>query len=110
MNGNLFKIRNAKRQEYKDIGELMVKVYGELEGFPKEHEQPQYYEMLRNVGDFTATSGTEILVAVAEDGSIKGAVVYFSDMRYYGSGGTAIKEKNVAGFRLLAVSNDTRGF
>jgi sugar lactone lactonase YvrE len=43
------------------------------------------------------------LVAVSSDNKIAGGVVYFSDMQYYGSGGTATKEHNAAGFRLLAV-------
>ena len=30
-------------------------------------------------------------------------------MQYYGSGGTATREKNAAGFRLLAVDNSERG-
>jgi GNAT superfamily N-acetyltransferase len=37
------------------------------------------------------------------------AVVFFSDMQYYGSGGTATQEKNSAGFRLLAVDPSARG-
>jgi len=36
-------------------------------------------------------------------------VVFFGDMQYYGSGGTATLEKNTAGFRLLAVSPQARG-
>ena len=30
-------------------------------------------------------------------------------MKYYGSGGSATKEKNAAGFRLLAVAHASRG-
>jgi GNAT superfamily N-acetyltransferase len=89
--------------------ELNTSLVSQLEGFPKENEQPAYYEMLRQVGNLTAKPGTEILVAAEPGGAIKGAVVYFSDMQYYGSGGTATKEKNAAGFRLLAVANHARG-
>jgi GNAT superfamily N-acetyltransferase len=49
------------------------------------------------------------LAAVSHDGTISGAVVYFSDMQYYGSGGVATQEKNASGFRLLAVDPDMRG-
>jgi GNAT superfamily N-acetyltransferase len=36
-------------------------------------------------------------------------VVYFGDMKSYGSGGSATLEKNASGFRLLAVDPVTRG-
>lgn len=87
----------------------MVEVYSRLEGFPKPEEQPVYYNFLANVGNLVNKPGTEIIVAVSDDDKIKGAVVFFSDMQYYGSGGTATQEKNTAGFRLLAVDNSTRG-
>jgi len=109
MNTSEFTIRNAKPEEYQYIGALMVKVYSALDGFPKPHQHPKYYEMLANVGDLTAKPGTEILVAVTSDAAIAGAVVYFSDMQYYGSKGTATQEKNAAGFRLLAVDDKYRG-
>ena len=96
-------VRTAKPGEFEAIGKLMVHVYSLLEGFPKPSEQPDYYKMLANVGDITNKPETDILVAVTEDGKIAGAVVYFGDMKYYGSGGTATAEQNVAGFRLLAV-------
>lgn len=102
-------VRNAKPEEFDNIGQMMVSVYSRLEGFPKETEQPAYYEMLRNVGNFTLTPGTEILVATDGRGEIQGAVVYFSNMQHYGSGGTATAEKDAAGFRLLAVSHRSRG-
>lgn len=87
----------------------MVKVYSGLEGFPKESEQPNYYRMLANVGELTTKPDTDILVAVSLTGTIAGAVVYFGDMKYYGSGGTATQEQNAAGFRLLAVDDLARG-
>lgn len=87
----------------------MVKVYSQLEGFPKEAEQPAYYKMLANIGEFTEKPQTELLVAVSSIGQITGGVVYFNDMQYYGSGGTATKEKNASGFRLLAVDLFARG-
>ena len=102
-------IRNARPEEFSEIGELMVNVYSRLERFPKPHEQPAYYNMLRNIGELLKKPGSELLVAVSPEGKITGAVVYFSDMRSYGSGGTATSETNAAGFRLLAVDPETRG-
>lgn len=102
-------IRNARAEEFQQLGMLMVRVYAQLEGFPKEHEQPNYYKMLANIGALTNKGETELLVAVSQDNNIAGGVVYFSDMQYYGSGGTATKEQNASGFRLLAVDPLSRG-
>lgn len=102
-------VRNAQINEFAEIGQLMVQVYSQLEGFPKESEQPNYYKMLANIGALTEKPCTELLVAVSSEGKIAGGVVYFSDMQYYGSGGTATLEKNASGFRLLAVDPSTRG-
>jgi GNAT superfamily N-acetyltransferase len=107
MTGQECIVRNAKPEEFEEIGKLMVQVYSQLEGFPKQDEQPAYYKMLANIGELTRKPETELLVSV--DDKIKGGVVYFSDMQYYGSGGTAPKEKNAAGFRLLAVDGSARG-
>jgi ribosomal protein S18 acetylase RimI-like enzyme len=109
MNPTEYTIRNANPSEFDDIGKLMVQTYSNLEGFPKQDEQPNYYKMLANIGELTQKPATELLVAVSDEGKIAGAVVYFSDMQYYGSGGTATQEKNAAGFRLLAVDTGIRG-
>ncbi|MCF6132947.1 GNAT family N-acetyltransferase [Flavobacterium wongokense] len=109
MDATQFIIRNAKPEEFEAIGKLMVAVYSQLEGFPKPLEQPAYYNLLLNIGDFTHKPSTELLVAVTSENVLLGGVVYFGDMQYYGSGGTATQEKNAAGFRLLAVSPDARG-
>ena len=109
MNQYSFKVRNARPEEFQAIGELMVKVYSRLEGFPSRKEQPDYYSMLANIGELTKKPFTELLAAVSAEGKISGAVVYFSDMSSYGSGGTATSEKNSSGFRLLAVSPEARG-
>ncbi|ULQ53213.1 GNAT family N-acetyltransferase [Flavihumibacter fluvii] len=98
-----FEIRNALKEEYSKIGQLMVRVYSQLEGFPGKNEQPGYYTMLENVGQLTSNFKTELIVAVTKEGELMGAVVYFGDMSSYGSGGIATQEKNAAGFRLLAV-------
>lgn len=105
----LFTVRNAKPYEFAEIGKLMVGVYSRLEGFPKEHEQPSYYKMLANVGELTKKPGTELLIAVSSEDKIAGAVVYFNDMKHYGSGGMAVNEPNAAGFRLLAVNPANQG-
>ena len=102
-------IRNAKPKEFIAVGELMVDVYSNLVGFPSKSEQPDYYKMLAQVGEFTTKPSTELLIAVSHSGQIDGAVVYFGDMQYYGSGGTATQEKKAAGFRLLAVHPRSRG-
>ena len=104
-----YTVRNARPEEFEEIGALMVQVYSQLEGFPKISEQPDYYKMLVNVGALTNNPGTALLVAVNDENSIAGAVVYFNEMKYYGSGGTATREENAAGFRLLAVDPAIRG-
>jgi GNAT superfamily N-acetyltransferase len=104
-----YEVRNARPDEFERVGRLMVQVYSQLDGFPKESEQPGYYKMLANVGDLTGKTETELLVAVSSEGEIAGGVVYFGDMKYYGSGGTATRELNSAGFRLLFVNPDIRG-
>lgn len=109
MSSSEYTVRNALPEEFSTIGQLMVEVYSRLEGFPKRSEQPDYYEMLANIGEITKKPHTELLVAATSDGRIAGAVVYFSDMSSYGSGGTATSEKNASGFRLLAVDPEARG-
>ena len=105
----MFSIRNANTNEFREIGALMVSVYSQLEGFPKESDQPEYYQMLTNIGELTKKPETELLVAVSSEGEIRAAVVYFGDMSFYGSGGSATKETDAAGFRLLAVDPVARG-
>lgn len=102
-------IRNAEPIEFEAVGKLLVEVYSHLEGFPKLSEQPDYYELLTHVGDLTKKPGTELLVAVSPENKILGAVVFFSDMQYYGACESAAREKNAAGFRLLAVKEEARG-
>jgi GNAT superfamily N-acetyltransferase len=102
-------IRNAVPSEFVQVGELMVNVYSQLDGFPKPTDQPEYYRLLANVGDLLSKPGTELLVAISSNNTISGAVVFFADIKYYGSGGTATKEQDACGFRLLAVDPLTRG-
>lgn len=102
-------IRDAKPSEFETIGELMVTVYAQLEGFPKPDEQPKYYHMLAHIGEWTKKPEVRLLVAVDTNGKVGGGVVYFGNMQYYGSGGTAKFEQQAAGFRLLAVATEARG-
>ncbi|MBT8256458.1 MAG: GNAT family N-acetyltransferase [Bacteroidia bacterium] len=109
MNQANFIVRNARPEEFSKLGSLMVAVYSELAGFPSPEEQPNYYDLLRNIGKFTEKPNTELLVAVNEFSELGGGLVYFSDMKYYGSGGIAPQQKNASGFRLLAIDPKFRG-
>ncbi len=109
MDRNKFMVRSALPHEYKVVGQLMVNVYSHLSGFPTPEEQPAYYQLLANVGSLKESGKAELLVASSDSNFIGGAVVYFNDMKNYGSGGTATQEVNAAGFRLLAVDPATRG-
>lgn len=102
-------IREAKLEEFQPLGQIMVSAYSQLEGFPQPDEQPAYYEMLANVGELTKKPHTHLLVAVTEDDQLLGGVVYFSDMRSYGSRSSATQMKHVSGFRLLAVDASAAG-
>ncbi|MCW8876316.1 MAG: GNAT family N-acetyltransferase [Kangiellaceae bacterium] len=102
------KIREINKSEYLEFGELMVSVYKNLAGFPSPDEQPEYYEMLANIGSLNEQEHTSVFVAV-EDNRVLGGVVYYSDMSMYGSGGSATSLKNSSGIRLLGVSSKERG-
>jgi hypothetical protein len=41
MSKQTFIVRIAKPIEFEEIGKLLVKVYSQLEGFPKETDQPE---------------------------------------------------------------------
>lgn len=109
MNNQTVKIRNARPEEFTNIGKLMFAVYSQLEGFPDETKLPAYYDLLLNVGDLTKKENTELLVATLNDNKVVGAVVYFSDLKNYGAHGVISKIKNASGFRLLAVNPEERG-
>ena len=107
MNTSL-EIREIQKHEYKVLGQLMVEVYSQLDGFPNPDDQPDYYEFLTNIGTLTEQESTEVLVALSA-GVIVGGVVYFSDMAMYGSGGIATEVQNASGIRLLGVDPQARG-
>jgi GNAT superfamily N-acetyltransferase len=104
-----FTIRDVTRGEHASLGRLMVQVYSSLEGFPTPLEQPRYYEMLANIGQFADRAGVRVLVAVTPQGELVGGVVYFGDMTQYGSGGVASTVEDASGIRLLGVDPRFRG-
>lgn len=109
MNIQVYTVHDAPAERFQEIGKLMVDVYSKIEGFPDKKEFPDYYTMLANIGDITKNKTIRLLIATSKTGDLGGAIVYFSDMAFYGSGGTAPKEKNAGGFRLLAVNTNARG-
>jgi GNAT superfamily N-acetyltransferase len=102
-------IRNIQPGEFETLGQLMVEVYSNLDGFPKPNEQPRYYEMLADISRLSGKPSTQVLVAISDEGQLVGGVVYFDDMAQYGSGGTAVSLKDAAGIRLLGVDPKFRG-
>lgn len=102
-------IRDLRPEESDALGQLMVRVYSQLPGFPSPQEQPAYYDLLAHIGRFTAKPATRVLVALNGGGVLAGGVVYFGDMAHYGSGGTATAERNASGIRLLVVDPRLQG-
>lgn len=101
-------IREAASDEFQGLGQLMVQVYSQLDGFLKPQEHPHYYDVLANIGTLASVPGVQLLVAVAED-RIIGGVVYYADMAHYGAPGIATREQNASAFRFLAVAPGARG-
>ena len=104
-----YSIREADPSEHEALGQLMIAAYSQLKGFPTIEEQPTYYQMLANVGSLTQKPHTHLIVAVSDENKLLGGVVYFSDMKSYGSGGTAGDVPNASGIRLLAVDPTATG-
>jgi GNAT superfamily N-acetyltransferase len=102
-------IRDVLPHEHTKLGQLMVEVYSHLEGFPSPADQPAYYDMLANIGSFTTKRGARVLVAVSTREELMGGVVYFADMSQYGSDGSATRESDASGIRLLGVHPHARG-
>jgi len=105
----MHEIREAKPTEFSQLGELLVTVYAQLEGFPGPDKIPGYYRILKDIGDFTKHPKAKLFVAISDKGVIDGGLVYFGDMRYYGAGGEATTNQKGAAFRLLGVNPETRG-
>lgn len=102
-------IRDIRADEFDALGELMVDVYSNLEGFPTPQEQPHYYELLANIGRLTEKAHVKVLVAESNQGELIGGIVYFGDMAQYGSGGIATTIRAASGIRLLGVNPRHRG-
>lgn len=104
-----FEIRDLRPEEFVALGRLMVGVYSGLEGFPSPAEQPGYYEMLANIGQFAGRKDARVLVAALPEGELVGGVVYFGDMAEYGADGAAKTVENTSGIRLLGIDPRFRG-
>lgn len=102
-------IRDLARDEHEAIGELLIRAYAGLAGFPSPSEQPEYYKTLARIGQFADQPSSRVLVALTTEGELVGGVVYFSDMAAYGSGGTATAVRDASGIRLLGVDPRFRG-
>jgi GNAT superfamily N-acetyltransferase len=103
----LFTIRDIRPDEHVALGQLMVRVYSSLEGFPTPLEQPSYYELLANIGQLAERPAVRVLVAVTPQDELVGGVVYFGDMTQYG--GMASTVEDASGIRLLGVDPRFRG-
>lgn len=103
------KIQIAEQSEYVELGQLMTTVYSSLDGFPNKTQQPEYYAMFDSLDVLADAEQTDLISARTQEGQLLGCVVYFGDMRFYGSGGTATNIKNASGLRLLAVLPLARG-
>jgi GNAT superfamily N-acetyltransferase len=102
-------IEEAQAAEHSMLGDLLVRVYASLPGFPTPQEQPEYYATMRDVGALARRPGITLLVARSSMGDVLGGVVYIGDMREYGSGSAAPTIRDAAGFRWLGVDPDRRG-
>lgn len=104
-----YKIQIAAQSEYSELGRLMADVYSSLDGFPTKTEQPNYYTLFDNLNLLASSETTDLISARTQEGQLLGCVVYFGDMQFYGSGGTATRIQNASGLRLLAVASNARG-
>jgi GNAT superfamily N-acetyltransferase len=102
-------IRRCTADEYAHIGKMLVQAYASLPGMPQPHEQPDYYEMLADVGKRDGNPSIRVFVAASEFDAPVGSIDFIGDMRHYGTAGAASCIPNAAGIRLLAVRPDWRG-
>jgi len=109
MESSQIQIRVAQPSELPDVGNLMITVYSQLEGFPSRQEQPSYYEQFNNLPSLTKAGDTQVIVAIT-NGIIVGAIIFYPDVKHYGAGGEATTSlANTAAIRLLAVSVGAKG-
>lgn len=67
-------IRDVRPDEHTRLGQLMVEVYSQLDGFPSPADQSAYYDMLANIGSFTTKRGARVIVAVSTPDHLVGGV------------------------------------
>ncbi|HET6806515.1 MAG TPA: GNAT family N-acetyltransferase [Frateuria sp.] len=103
------RLREARPDEFEALGQLLVDVYARLEGFPKPEEQPRYYALLADIGQFARKPQAQLLVALDAQERLLGGVAYFGEMAHYGSGGMAGTLTDASGIRLLGVAPAARG-
>jgi hypothetical protein len=53
MQEQTYHVRNATPGEFDEVGKLMIQVYSQLEGFPKEVYRLEYYKMLAIIQELT---------------------------------------------------------
>jgi len=100
----------AQPDELADVGNLMAEVYSQLDGFPSKAEQPQYYEQFTKLAALTESEHIQVIVAKTEVDGIIGGLIFYTDVKHYGAGGSATTSiPNAAAIRLLAVSASARG-
>ncbi|TME82606.1 MAG: GNAT family N-acetyltransferase [Chloroflexi bacterium] len=93
-------IREACREEYEAIGDLIVSAYI---GYPEVAEDPDYIEELRDVA--TRAAVRPVLVAVDETGTVLGSATYISGPGPFAES----QDEDEAAFRMLAVRPSARG-
>jgi GNAT superfamily N-acetyltransferase len=102
-------IRRCTSGEYAFVGRMLVEAYAALPGMPQPHEQPEYYDMLTDVGRRDGNPAIRVFVATNGLDEPVGCIDFIRDMKHYGSAGAASGIANAAGIRLLAVRRDWRG-
>lgn len=103
-----FKIREIKVREHKRFGEMMVRGYENLDGFPSQKSAPQYYQTLNNIGELTSNTDIKIFVCVNDADMLTGGVVYINDVSSYGQTQFPDSCSNAGAFRLLVVDDKFR--
>lgn len=97
-------VRDARRSEYDAIGDLVAEAYDE-------HViHREYLELVRDVATRAATSGNEVLAAVA-DGEVVGTATFVrpgSEMLDALPPGVAPEDVNQGGMRMMAVAASAR--
>ncbi len=104
-----YHIREINPQEIKSLKSIIVASYSSLNDFPSHDEDPNYYQTLNSLEQFLREPLSKIFVAVSKENEVLGGVVYFSDMKAYGSLSTAKKELNSSGIRFLCIDSKFQG-